>query len=65
MASSGFLGKFFIMTIFQEKAISIIKGVPDGIKGVFEGALETNNTSQRLVTNTVCVCFTCEMKIVI
>ena len=27
-----------------------IKGVSDGIKGVFEGALETNNTSHRLVT---------------
>ena len=29
----------------------VLKGVPDGIKGVFEGALETNNTPHRLVTD--------------
>ena len=27
------------------------KGVPDGIKGVFVGAMETNNTSHRLGTD--------------
>ena len=38
----------FCNTVFENKAF---KGVPDGIKGVFVGAMETNNTSHRLGTD--------------